>query len=239
MASPDPSWSYGNAAQWVAAIATLLAVIVALFKEDIIRRFRRPILRISIKPGPPDCHKTWITYQTQGTALTLVRTHRYYLRLWLKNEGAVRAEKVQVFAEKLWRRAADGSFNDVESFLPMNLRWSHSRTPDSPEIFADGISPRMGKHCDLGHITHPKRAAELNEWLSDVPHDKTILALDLEVAPNTQSHLLPPGVYRLDLRIAAANSKPVETTLEITLTGEWHDRESTMLTDGIGVRLVN
>lgn len=239
MANAGSGVDYGNLAQWIAAISTFLAVLIALFKEEIIRIFRRPNLRVSVKLGPPDCHKTQVSYVAQGIAPISGIADCYYLRLWVENKGTIRAEKVQVFAARLWRRLADGSFKQVEEFLPMNLRWTHSGSRIQPEIFADGISPKMGRHCDLGHIVDPKVRQTLGESLPGVGNDKTVLALELEVQPNTLSHLLAPGVYRLELLVAAANRAPIPNTIEINLTGEWHDKEEKMFSDGVGVKLVS
>ena len=65
----------------------------------------------------------------------------------------------------------------------------------------------MGKHCDIGHIFHPKSRVELEESLPNVLDNRTVLALNLEVAPYIKSNLLPPGSYELDLKIAALVNK--------------------------------
>ncbi len=187
------NWS--DAAVWTGSIATLLAVIVALIKEDIVKIWRRPKLQARIKLSAPDCHKTVMTLYDKNTGVVIDSADCYYFRLWIVNSGNQRAEKVQVFVNKLFRRHADGTFVEDKSFLPMNLRWSHSQPPPlGPDIFADGISPEMGRHCDLGHILDPKKRNKFGINLSGVTEDKTILEFDLEIAPNTLSHLIPPGV---------------------------------------------
>src|SRR4030065_1207734 len=142
-----------DSAVWTGSIATLLAVIVALFKDEMVRLWRRPKLQARIRLAAPDCHKTEMTLYDKNTGAVLDRSDCYYLRLWVENAGNQRAEKVQVFVSKLFRRHADGSFVEDKSFLPMNLKWAHSQlSPLGPEIFADGISPQMGTHCDFGYI---------------------------------------------------------------------------------------
>src|SRR5262249_36315563 len=80
----------------------------------------------------------------------------YFLRLWIQNDGNVRAEKVQVFVSELHRETANGTFVKMESFIPMNLRWSFgNETPTHTEVFADGISPGMGVHCNLAYVLDP------------------------------------------------------------------------------------
>jgi hypothetical protein len=80
----------GNAAQWVAATVTTAGIIIALFKEEMIRRLRHPTL----------------TVETDAKHSFIVRTPvregdwngwRYFIRLQIKNTGKVRAEKVEVF----------------------------------------------------------------------------------------------------------------------------------------------
>jgi hypothetical protein len=232
----------GNFAQWAGALATLLAVLVALFKTEIVNRWRRPILNATVFLEPPYCHSTTLHYQVQKTALTFVQAQCYYFRLWIENRGKTRADRVQVFAARLFRKVADGSFTEDRSFLPMNLRWAHghSREPGGgPEIYAEGISPEMGKHCDLGHITDPQFRSDLQENFDGVDAASTIFALDLEVNPSTKSNLLAPGTYRLELQVAAANSRPVKKIIEITITGHWFTDERKMFQDGIGLRIVS
>ncbi len=230
----------GTLAQWAAASATFLAVLVALFKDEILRRWRKPKLTISIALRSPDCHKTTLDYTVQRTALIYGSAECYYLRLWIGNTGQTRAEQVQVFAAKLFRRNADGSFKQVESFLPMNLRWSQGQQGSrAPEIFADGISPQMGKHCDLGRVVDPEHHANLGEVLPNVDAGNSILALDLEIIPNTKSHLIPPGVYQLHLRVAAANCAPIKKVIELTITGKWLADQNQMFSDGLGIAVFN
>ena len=226
-----------DVAVWTGSIATLLAVLVALFKEQLVRLWRRPKIEAKIRLSAPDCHKTQMTLLDKSTGAVLGSADCYYFRLWVENTGNQRAEKVQVFLSKLLRRHADGSFVEDKSFLPMNLRWSHSQlSPLGPEIFTEGISPKMGKHCDLGHIIDPSKRVAFGIDLPNVGASKTILELDLEVAPNTLTHLVPPGVYRLEMQLAAANAEPATKTIEINHTGDWNSEETRMFSDGFGMK---
>ena len=231
--------SNSDIALWTGSIATFLAVIVALFKEEIVRIWRRPKLQARIKLSAPDCHKTKMS-RLSNTGQVLMSSDCYYVRLWIENIGNQRAEKVQIFVSKLFRRHADGSFVEDTSFLPMNLRWSHAQSsPLGPEIFAEGISPKMGKHCDLGHILDPGNRIKFGINLLNVPENETILELDLEIAPNTLSHFVPPGVYRIELKLAAANMAPKTKIIEINHTGDWYPDENKMFTDGIGMKEIS
>jgi hypothetical protein len=216
----------GTLAQWFGGTATFLAVLVALFKEQILRFWRKPKLKVSIVLSPPDCHQTRVSRRVEPR----VSADCYYLRLWVENCGKTRAEIIQVFVAKLLRKSADGQFREVEDFLPMNLKWAHGG-----EVFAPGISPTMGKHCDLGHLIDPQAREQFGDDLEGVPDAQTILSLDLEFPPPTKSHLIPPGTYQLQLKIAASNCAVVNKTLELTITGSWFPDEKRMFRDGLGV----
>jgi hypothetical protein len=229
--------TWGTVAQWAGAVGTISAVLVALFKDEILRNRRRPKLNVSITLGPPDSVKTIWNYQILAPNLQTYIAKQadcYFMRLWIENQGKTRAEKVQVFASKLLKEAEAGTFHPVKNFLPMNLQWANSH-----ELFAEAISPYMGKHCDLGHIMTPSALVALQEDLPAVPSEHTVLALDLEVKPSTKNHLISPGRYLLELKIAGANVLPVVTTLDITLTGKWYDDAEKMFGDAIKLTITN
>ena len=220
-------------AAWTAAVVTFLAVVVALLKEELQALWRKPELTLHVRLAPPDCHKTELTVFNQQTGAVIDRWPCYYFRVWVENTGNVRAKQVQVFASRLLRKQADGTFKEEPQFLPMNFKWSHTG-----EVFTKGISPKMGKHCDIGHLVHPTHVANAGHTIASVPGGKTVVCLDLEVTPNTRTHLVGPGIYRIELRIAAANVKPVVKTIELTQTGDWSDDEAKMFSDGVGFRAV-
>jgi len=222
---------YAGVAAWAGVTVTFLAVLVALFKEELQRIWRKPELKALIRSTAPDCHKTEMTFTNPRTGEVIARVPCYYLRIWIENRGNQRAEQVQVFASRLWRKRADGTFGEERQFLPMNLLWSYIGRP-----FLDGLSPEMGQHCDVGHVLQPGNALTDGETLPAVPKGQAVLALDLEMKPFTKSHLVPPGEYQLELKIAASNCKPVSKKLDLNITGEWFDDEAKMFEDGLGMR---
>jgi len=225
-------------ADWIVAAGTVVMAVVAviaIFQDKIRAWLMRPELNASIDVAPPDCHKTVLkSFDRQGQVIDAADC--YYFRLRVENSGNQRAEMVEVFAAELSKRQADGSFKRMDSFLPMNLVWSHIR-----RAFLDAISPEMEKLCDLGHIVEPAKRSrfgmEDNPQLG-VPAGQTIFSFDVETKSFTMSHLIPPGTYRLVLLVAAANAKPVRKTLEIVLTGDWYDEQPRMLGEGVGIRML-
>lgn len=229
----------GTVGQWASAGATLMAVLVALFKNELVGWWRRPKLELSAGLVPPHCHIMPIHYQVQRVAPTFIQSKCCYLRLWIANTGKTRAEKVQVFASKVLKKDADGEFREESNFIPVNLLWSHRQTVvGGQEVYAEGISPKMGKHCDFGHIYDPICRKDFGEDLPELSPTSTIFALALEVCPSTLTHLLVPGTYRIELHIAATNSSPIIKMLEFTVTGNWFDDLQKMVRDGIGLRII-
>ena len=136
---------WGNAAQWAGALMTFAAVIVALFKEDIIRCRRHPKLMARIEAKHPYC----LRFPARENRQKPWAGWTYWLRVWVKNEGNVRAEKVEVFLSQALVRN-NGSFEPVPNFTPMNLTWSNTH-----DTYVEGISPQMRRFCDFAAIYDP------------------------------------------------------------------------------------
>ena len=223
---PYPNLTLMHWVPLLGAGATLAAVFVALFRESFFLWLRRPQLAAQIRARPPDCSKT----RTLLPADLIVDS--YYLRIWITNSGRSTATRVQVFAARLERRHADGHFHQESFFLPMNLLWSHTGA-----VYADGIAPEMGQHCDLGIIFSPAVPAAAVNRPDRIPAGRTCLQLETEVRPFTGSSHLEPGDYRLWLRIAASNATPKSVCVRISLPGDWFDDEEQMLAHGVGVSI--
>jgi hypothetical protein len=230
---------------WLSAIGTLLAVAAALFIaifQDWLRSiFSRPRLEVSISLNPPYCQKI-VKYFTSpplasGNQLygKQYQADCYYFRLLIKNNGNVRAEHVEVYAAELTKQVANRSFQLVETFTPMNLVWSNLG-----KAYLPAISPKMEKLCDLGHIIEPDKRTMVFEDHNpnlEVPPNETTFSFEVEVISSTLGHVIEPGRYRLKLIIGAANSKPIQKTVEVNLTGKWYDDERRMLAEGISIAI--
>lgn len=228
-----PQLAPSSSAQWVGAIATSVAVVIALFKDELLRLYRRPKLSVRLKPEPPDCvlAPNSIVYNNTGVLWT---GRIYYVRLWIKNTGIGRAEQVQVFASRLFREGATQTFAPVAEFEPMNLRWSYNRDPNNPEIFAPGISRRFGKHCDLLSVSDPTNPTDQMQGYQG----QCVGTLQLEVPPAGGRNRLPPGNYVLEIRVGAANANPVSAFVQINIRGTWSPDPDTMFSTHLGVRIL-
>jgi hypothetical protein len=212
---------------FLGALATFLAVMVALLRETFVLWWRRPRLSITIKLGTPDSTGTYLRHE-DGTI-----TACYVFRRWISNTGKTTAERVQVFARRLFRLGSEGEFIEDGRFLPMNLLWSHNAG-----VTLEGIARGMGHHCDLGYVFDPRRSNPNVHRPSGFENHQTWLQLETEVRPFTGTSHLKPGTYRLELRAAGSNVNPVDATLEISLEGTWYDEETDMFARGISLRLI-
>jgi hypothetical protein len=219
-------------AQYLGAGATLGAVLVALFKDELLRRIRRPILTVRIKPEAPDCLlvSTAVVYNQTGILWT---GRIYWLRLWIENVGKGRAEQVQVFVSSLFKENVNGEYASVADFEPMNLRWANSRDPNNPEIFASGISGGFGKHCDLCSVSDPANPTDHQGYPG-----QCVGTLQLEVVPGGDRNRLPPGKYVLEIDVGSANAAPVTIYVQLNIEGQWSPDRETMFRDHLGVQLV-
>jgi hypothetical protein len=219
-------------AQWIAAVGTICAVIVALFKDSLLYLWRKPKLVTTCENSPPWTVRTPLFIR--DAAGTLLWTgDSYWVRVKVTNEGRTRAEKVQVSLLNLEYKppTVDGALSeDQRQHFPLNLMWSHVHVP-----ILDGISPGMSALCDIIAMSDPANP----HWPrpADTPAGVTVGRLQLEVELPPEFHSLNPGSWRLTLSIAAANAKPTVKTLLFSHTGQWRQNDADMRRDCLRVSL--
>jgi hypothetical protein len=220
-------------ARWAAVGATLLAVFVALFKEWLQSLCWKPKFKVDVETRLPFCMKTGgIVYGTSisGSKTILWSGSIYYVRLWIRNIGNRRAEAVEVFVTGIERLNRDDTRVPVDGFVPSNLRWANT-DPERPEIFY-GMNPDMGRFCDLGAIVDP--ACITLRQIRGVPKGSATFDLVLQSALPDDAQRLSPGDYRITLKISAANAKPVQRTVKVSISGNWTEDQDIMFTKEVG-----
>jgi hypothetical protein len=225
-------------AEWVTAIATIAAVVVALalavFHEHLRNLCWHPKLQLMLENRSPDCHLTVMKNEQSGAQAPC-----YYFRTRVKNDGNAIAQTVEVYIEQVLQKMADQTFKAMEDFLPLNLRWAHFGN-----LFFPGIPPGVYKHSDFGHVIEPSLRKQFSGeehprlLALGIGNSQTVMSLDLVVRPNTGSYLIPPGIYRFVVVAAAANATLIRRTIELNLTGKWFPDEARMFKDGVGLRIV-
>jgi len=219
------------------AFGTLVVAFAAFFQDKIRGWLLHPKLDVELNWTLPDCHKTPSYIIEKETRNIIFTTDSYYFRLRVKNGGKQRAELVEVYATELLRKQADGTYERIPDFPCVDLVWS---TVDKTII--DGISRELPKLCNIGHIIRPSDRSVFGPAEDDpgMPSGQTVFSIDVDRAVKKPgfTHLLAPGEYRLKLLIGAANANPRRITLEINLYGKWFDDENEMLSQGIGMKII-
>lgn len=206
--------------------------ILGVFQDWIRSKFYYPELDIRFDVKPPDCHKTSITFRNTNGTVT-ASADCYYYRLKISNVGNYRAEKIEVMITEKYAENREGRFVKDENFLPLNLKWSHDRV-----IVRESIASSLFRYCDLGYVIHPDYKEIPLKGFNIKGEGKTVLDLDVEVKPNTGSHLVFPGKYRVKVIAVADNSKVFSKIFEIHFRDFWHNDEGTMLKAGLTVNEV-
>ncbi len=197
---------------FVPAVATMLAVFVALFREQLAAWIWQPTLEVSYVHGPDYCD-TPLLYCVVGQQTVPVEC--YYFSLRISNIGSKNADTVEVFAKDIYRQTTNG-WSLIRRFA-LDLKWAWLGCARLPTL-----APNMDRFCNIGHVIYPSlRVHFANENLVGNNSLKTLFSLDLESQANHGIHLLEPGTYKLTLQVVAANYKPIQRSLVITLSGNW------------------
>lgn len=220
--------------QPMAVIATI-GVIVALFKEEIVKLWRRPRLEPHLRTQSPDCQKLTTDRHYDEDGQLLFDEESYCFRLWIANTGTQEAQRVQVFASNLFIKRSDNQLVESPAFVPMYLKWSHTSS-----IYSESIPPKMGRHCDLGTMHEPdpfERCGICPNPPID-PNQPTNFVLSVEVPPVDRSHILNPGDYHLEILVVASNCKPTKATVAFNFNGRWSGDFQNMFANNMSITLL-
>ena len=106
--------------QCAGAVATFLAVVVALSKDSILAWWRKPSLDATCTNETPWTGR--VPYHVTGGAGVLWTANSSWVRAKVENSGKTRAEKVQVYASNLAKLGADNKFQNISTFLPLDMK---------------------------------------------------------------------------------------------------------------------
>lgn len=138
--------------------------IFALFKERMLLRWFGPRLTLHHDSNNgADFHFTTgivKVFDSAGRIIAQGAVPCLYVRLQVRNTGPSTAEMVEIAVIELYRRdAADSDYRRVNTFLPLNLKWSHTGSP-----YRERVPRDVTKYCDLFHILEPggRASAQIN-----------------------------------------------------------------------------
>ncbi|RDD31088.1 hypothetical protein CR161_10475 [Prosthecochloris sp. ZM] len=256
-------WMVGSFARttvvdWLIAIGTIGAVIVALFKDSVLRYWRRPILNVEMSNENPYCisvpqfdyveesdevrfgrgvldEKNSITESytvRRGDATVAKRAIRQpntsALYIGLKVFNTGKSVAEHVEVYAKELRCMD-RLDDGPWPLAMDLVWGN--TGDS---FYPKIHPHIEKYCNIGFIYDPKGRKHNHQYYfsEDRPGKykahEPALYINVAYPLARGDHIVGPGRYEIDLAITAEGADLLEKTVQIEFR-DWHDDEKTML----------
>jgi len=186
---------------------------IALFQENIKRRWFYPELKLGFSFGPPDCHKT----ELHDASFKKI-ADAYYFRFSVTNIGRTHAQLCEAVLEKLWTwNSQTNAFEQVPRWNPINLNWAGRTSSDEFRT----INPGRKVYCDIGHIDS---------------RQSSIFFLEAFLAPFNQENFFRKGKYKFEISVYSENSRKGSTPkFEIVLdwSGEWHDQETVMFAEKI------
>jgi len=216
---------------WTASgvIVALLLGIAGMFQDWVRAWFKKPNLNITIKLSPPDCHM--IPMRNFMTNQTVYDT--FYFRFRVENIGNYQADEVEAMVVELYK-SVKSKYEKVVNFLPLNLVWAHSF---ARQITKPKIQPSLFKYLDFGHIVKSEFADLDSFGLKN--RNKIVFILDTEVPPNTGSHIIFPGDYKIKIKFAGNNLKPIEKIYKLVIKDDWTTDETIMLQNNILIEETN
>lgn len=211
----------------VSAVATVLAVLVALFQPSIRERRRRP--RLEVQPFDPESGDATVIDSDPADASA-------WARLRISNApGRDAARSVEVVLELIEatdpdgaRRLLFGLQHDLSVLSGNALRWS-----DRPPTIKLDIPSGATRRFDLVHVSNTVPSATLPDGSLAVP-----LRLYFQETPAHEQHLLADLEYRVRISVSARNCEPITQEVSLTFGGCWIGGRSIWTDpDGISVAL--
>ncbi|MGD0012957.1 MAG: hypothetical protein ABSD56_00820 [Bryobacteraceae bacterium] len=214
--------------KWLPAFLATVIALYAIFHETLWKHWRRPKLRTD---PVPNCIAIPVYVKMPGDYVGVVPS--FQVRLVVKNEGAERAESVEVYAAAL-KEETDGVLKPCEWFLPMNLKWANE------DATYTGISANVERVCNVLAIWQPSPHDKPPHALSHAPNDfeygsKAVVRIHTVVQPSSFSSVVFPGSYKLDLVVAARNAENQHIRLHFSFDGRWFEDQPQMFSAAVMV----
>lgn len=205
--------------QIIIAIATFLAVLVALFGERLWKKNDKPKIDVYFDPKDPECyHLTNMHIQQSGQIIESIPT--YYIRLKIVNSGVATMENTEVVLE--------GIDPKPDRFMSLNLSWAGFNVPPNDIKREVRIPHKQSRVVDVIEIMEPSQTAALATRLGSKNDSDTDRYMayskgfrSCSIKPNTLSDILPAGKYILHIGVYADNTEPRTIRLSVDYDGSW------------------
>lgn len=191
--------------------------IIALFQEEIKRRWFAPVLKIDFKLDAPFCSKTPLFWKNQNGNV-VKETAAFYFRFGVTNVGESQAKYCEAIIAEL-KENTDERWQDVDYFQQVNLKWNRGKAEDA---FIDINPSPVRLLSDIGFITKEPGTSDTQL------NDRFYLNLWYGVGGFQPRHLLPKKKYRFEIIVVSENARYVTQKFEFFRSGIWKDNPKEM-----------
>ena len=196
---PQLAVDWGPVSAWVAAGATLGAVLVALFGPWLWRRLRHPSLEITFEPGEPCCRGTvWSNGKRD-----------YWIRVRVRNVGQ---DVARACVGKVTRVNTGTEFrSDID---PMQLRWCG--VPDRHGFDPIHLAENQDEFLNVFCIVEGDPIIGFETYPSE------------DFSPGHPTHLDSGAEHQVQISVVADNADPIAVWLTVKYTGDFVDLPSSL-----------
>ena len=189
--------------QAISAVGTLLAVIVALLKKEILGIWWRPKFKSNFIRKDP--YVTYNDFNGQAGSSTA-----YCVHIEIENSGNKAAKDCIGSLEEIYSKK-NGGYEKIEAYIPMILRWV--REDFGPTV----ISPGQKKYLDVGYIQEKNKDNQERHFFQ------------FFFKGYSDFFRFASGNYRLKIIVYSENTRSKEVWLEINWSGNWVAKYKDML----------
>lgn len=195
----------------IAAIITFIAVLVALFKDDLREYWKRPKLVFS-EPLQMTIEELNSNSES-GSSNDNLTANKYISRIEIKNDGNLPAINTEIFLEKLEYKEKDTNIVQNIECYGKPLEWNGT------ELTSMILPVGAKKLIDIVVITAPEKVSKPDSQTTKNPSKIYIGGIK-----NNNEHL--KGTWYATFGLYAQNHDPISFKIEMEWTGIWKPRLS-------------
>ncbi|MEB2782889.1 hypothetical protein U3A58_21090 [Algoriphagus sp. C2-6-M1] len=193
----------------ISASITFLALVIALFKDDIREQWKRPRISFTL-PEKHTVEDTDSALDSESGAET-IKAKRYVTKIEITNSGNLPALSCEMYLDKLEFIPKDTSISQHIECSSAPLEWNGT---ESSTII---IPPGGKKLLDIVEVTAPEKVSTPD---SEKTNNKTQLLIG--TIPNSKDQ--PKGKWKAKFSLYAQNHTPVSFEIEVEWNGVWKNR---------------
>jgi hypothetical protein len=219
--------------QLLTVVGTVGAVLVALWlalRTDWRERRTRPMLKLGINFGPPDCgfdkqRDVWRGrrggFLDGSTFEREIVRDAYWFRMFVENTGRSPAHDVEIILSDMMVRPAPAMpYQPHTRFLLSDGVWTHGADV-LPQLL-----PGARRLLDVGSMMRPMSAGQ-----------KAFFRFQITVVPESGYNVVEPGDYQFTVTVGARNADLQSVVVRLRFDGDWSADTGTMFRDHVSLQL--